>query len=470
MSATTLRGPLLPIAIAIAAGGVATGRLGPASGAPSGEVVRVEHRDPHALPARGPSNALVTIEVFFTPVPTGRHQAIRNLERLQAEHPSRIRLVYRLVKGSMARLPYAALYAYSEGKFFELMDALSLPAAQRSLDDRALLELGRRLGLDPERMAAAIMRPPAAYDAVLAANENRRKQKFRSNPTLPNVLFNGQVTSKHVTSLSMADLEREYAAAKERALELLDRGVARRDLPAAFDQVVALPDEIVVQPGPTDEEIEDPSLEPRLARPPLDYRGFPARGPAEAPITIAVLCSPISTNCNAPIANAQRVAEIYGDRVRVVWGPYFNVGREDAAELSLLADAALCAERDGGRAIDRDDTWDPKDSPGWRWVREVLAQVSTRGRRLTTEQLIDRVVERLRVESRAFATCRARLAGASIKWIENARRSGVRSTPATVVNGRIYGPINDTLTLQLLVETELAPGLLAPAWTRGGPQ
>ena len=37
-------------------------------------------------------------------------------------------------------------------------------------------------------------------------------------------------------------------------------------------------------------------------------------------------------------------------------------------------------------------------------------------------------------------------------------------TPNTVVGGRIYGPLVDPTTLQLLVEAELAPGLLAPSW------
>lgn len=438
----------------------------PADGAP-GAVVRVTHRDPHALPSRGPTNALVTIELFYTPGPSTRHQAVRHLERLQAAHPSRIRLVYRLVKGSSARLHYAALHAYAEGKYFELIDALN--GAPRALDDRALLELGESVGLDPERLSAAITRPPAAYDAVLDANERRRRQKFRGNPSLPNALFNGRVPPLQLSTLSYADLEAEYAAAKQLAADLLDHGVDRSELGDAFDQIIQVPQEIVVVAGPTDEELEDVSTDQQLATPPLDYRGLPSHGPAEAALTIAVLCSPTSSNCNAPLSTAQRVASYYPDRIRVVWGPYFDIGRDDAAELSLLADAALCAERDGGRSIDRDDTWDPKDSPGWRWVREVLAQANSRSRRYTTDQLIDRVVERLRVEGRAFATCRARTAGSSINWIETARRAGVRSTPATIVGGRIYGPINDSETLHNLVKAELAPGILAPAWTRPAP-
>ena len=65
--------------------------------------------------AQGRDRLLVTaIELFYTPGPSTRHQAVRHLERLQAAHPSRIRIVYRLVKGSSARLHYAALHAYAD--------------------------------------------------------------------------------------------------------------------------------------------------------------------------------------------------------------------------------------------------------------------------------------------------------------------------------------------------------------------
>lgn len=455
----------LPVLVAaIAASTSATGAPKKSANRDAGEIVRVEHRDPTGLPSRGPTNALVTIEVYFTPMPGFRREPYKNLERLQANHPNRIRIVYRILKGSMARFPYAALHAYSEGKFFEFLDALN--GAARALDDKALLEIGKKVGLDPERLAIAITKPPAAYDRLLDANQRRFRQRTRANPQLPVALFNGRYTTMQLSSMSrIDDLEREYNTAKDAADELIDRGVDRAELAAAFDQVISLPDEIVVTPGATDEELEDLSAEPRLASPPLRYAGLPSHGAADAAITIAVLCSPTSANCTAPLSTAQRVADIFPDDVRVVWGPYYDVGRDDAADLSLLSDAALCAERDGGRSIDREDSWDPQDSPGWRWIREVLLQVNSRVRR-TTDEMIDRIVTKLRVEPRAFATCRANIAGASISFIEAARKSGVRSTPATIVNGRVYGPINDPTVLQLLVETELAPGMLAPAWSQ----
>ncbi len=125
------RWPLAAVVVALAI-------AQPASSAPKdapkrGGVVQVEHRDPSALPSKGPLDALVTIEVFFTPGQSSRVQAYKHLERLQANHPSRIRLVYRIIKsGGQTRTPYAALEAHAAGKFFEFMDALRKERQPRS--------------------------------------------------------------------------------------------------------------------------------------------------------------------------------------------------------------------------------------------------------------------------------------------------------------------------------------------------
>lgn len=425
----------------------------------AGGVVRVEHHDPAALPAQGSSTALVTIELFFTPGQSSRVPAYKMYERLQAQHPSRIRLVYRIVSsGGAARLQRAALQAHAEGKFFEFMDALN--TAKPTLNDKEVLELGKKIGLDPDRLYAAMTKPPANYEKVLEANGRRRKQRIHGNPPLPNALFNGLPAKTLTAAIPTAtDLEREYRVARERAEELIDLGATPESLPEAFDYPARDElEEIAVTTGPTDTGGEVP--EPMLATPPLDLRGLPSYGAAEAGITIAVLCSPISSNCVGPMIAASRmVQELYPDRVRVVWAPYFDVvAREDAAELSLLGDAALCAEKVGVTLEDRDESFGGDASPGWRWVEAVLSESNRR--HVAPDKIIDKVVERLRVDRRAFATCRAQLAGATIAWIESARHAGVTVTPSTVVGGRIYGPIVDYSTLQLLVDAELAPGKL----------
>ena len=349
------------------------------------------------------------------------------------------------------------------------MEAIN-SARDPRLPDKDLLELGKKVGLDVDRLALAIVRPPRAYDDVLEANELRRKQRIRGQSALPSVLFNGRVPSTQLSALGMNDLEREYKTAKELAEELLDRGADRGTLAQALDELTDPPQDIIVQPGPTDEDLGDDTGDAVLATPPLDLRGLPSYGPADAATTIVVLCSPTSSNCVQPMRAARNIRDWYPESVRVVWAPYFDLTREDAAELSLLADAALCAEKLGITLEDQDNTFANPSSPGWRWIEAVLGEGNRR--RVSPDKILDKIADKLRVDRRAFATCRARVAGTSIAWIEAARRSGVRVTPSTVVGGRIYGPITDHNTLQLLVEAELAPGILgeaAPSWTRNEP-
>jgi hypothetical protein len=105
----------------------------------------------------------------------------------------------------------------------------------------------------------------------------------------------------------------------------------------------------------------------------------------------------------------------------------------------------------------------------------MLSETRMRHRRVPAEQLLEKVTDKLHVDKATFATCRARQAGAAIAWIEGARHAGVRTSPSTVVGGRIYPSITDPSALQQLVEAELQPGDctgclhlddFAPTWRR----
>jgi hypothetical protein len=437
-----------------------------------GGVMRVDYRDPSAVPSLGSARAPVTIEVFFIPGPSSRAGWYRTLEELQRRHPQKIRLVYRVLVGAgQTRVPYVALEAAAEGQYGEFMAKLHEALASRptTLSDIQLVEVARSAGVDGDRALAAMKDPPPAYKRVVEGNERRRKQHVfsasaRAAPAT--LLFNGRPVGTALVALTSSDLEREYRAALDQAEDLLDRGADPSTLANAFDQARVLPTEIVVQTGATDDEIGEPPADPPLANPPLKLRGLPSYGPPEAPVTIVVACSPTSLNCEQPLSSARLTQETYPEQVRVVWAPYFDVSRDDSADLALLGDAALCAEQ-VGTSLEREADFDSTTSPGWRWVTAVLAESKNRRKRISTEQLIDRIADKLHVDDHAFEACRARLAGTTTAWVEAARHAGVRTSPATVIGGRIYGPIIDWTTLQLLVEAELAPGWLgeaAPSW------
>lgn len=441
---------------------------GVAYGAP-GEVVRVPHRDPSALPALGPARAPVTIELFFVPGPSSRASWYHALEDLQRRHPRKIRLVYRvLVGGGQTRVPYLALEAAAEGKYRELIARLHEAMTMKvTLTDAQLGEVAKAAGMDVDRALAAMTDPPPAYRRVVDGNERRRRQHVHG-ASAPTLLFNGRAILQPIVSLTTSDLEREYRASLDQAEDLLDRGAVPSTLAEAFEDERPRPTEIIVQTGATDEELSDPPLDPPLANPPLALRGLPSYGPADAAVTIVVACSPTSLNCEQPLDSARLAQDVYPDRVRVVWAPYFSVDRDEASDLAMLGDAALCAEK-VGTSLEREGDFDSTASPGWRWVMAVLAESRNRRHRWTAEQLIERIAEKLHVDDREFSACRAQVAGSTLAWIEAARHSGVRTSPATILGGRVYGPIVDRTTLQLLVDAELAPGWLgeaAPSWIR----
>jgi len=439
----------------------------PAAARP-GQVIVVEHHDPTALPSRGPANAPVTIEVFFTPVRRGQTKVI---EQLQAKHPSQIRIVYRVVSGNgSARIPYIALEANVEGKFQELLEALD--HERTMISDQRLIEIGRQIGLDPERVDAAAHHPPVVFERAIADNDRRRRQRLPTTVMLPATLINGE-WQPQLTNLSTFDLERAYHDASKRAADLIDRGADPAHLADAFD---AEPSgkalDVPVQPGPIDDALGAVPTSPALATPPLRLRGLPSYGSPDAPVAIVVACNPASSQCRAPLNAAVQAVDALPDLVRAVWAPNFDLAGEQAADLALVGDAALCAERVGA-ANDLD--FDRPMSPGWRWL-EALRDPRVR---LPSERLVRDLADRLHVPHGAFEACRARMAGATVAWVEAARRSGVHTTPATIVGGRIYGPLNDAGILQQLVASELAPGSCTidhgclhlgdytPSWRRG---
>jgi hypothetical protein len=437
----------------------------PAIAAPGGQVVRVEHYDPSTTPARGPTNALVTVELFFAPSVTGstRMPAYRQLEALQQRHPTRVRIIYRIVQRGAnppgPQLPTLALEAYAQGKFFEFIAAVH--AQRMSMTRDQMLEMGKKVGLDPQRAERAIV--DDRYHEVIDANE-RRLERLRGTSS-PMVFFNSKPARSALTTMSETDYENAYLEAYDRAREMLDKGIERKNLLDAFDaEVLQATQPLVITAGPTDDELETESSDHQLASPPLSVEGLPSFGQpdATAPVPVILLCRPNDASCNQTMRVLNRVHNTYRGEIRLVWAPWFEVAREDAAELTMLGDAALCAEKVGSSPDDLDA------SPGWQWVTEAYTQQSrAHGRRITPDKLIDSVSAKQGVDTNQLSACRARLASATLDWITAARRSGVTSSPSVVIGGRIYPGLNDPNIIQQLVEAELAPGVLGRCATTG---
>jgi hypothetical protein len=440
---------LATLAIAVA---VATA----APSAPGGTVMRVEHRDPQAAPARGPTTAPVTVELFFEPKTNAamRMPAYRALERLQTRHPTRIRLVYRVLKrGAQQLLAVAVLEAHAQGKYDVFMDELHADRTSNMLSRDRVLELAKRVGVDTARLTSAI--EDGRYNEVFEQND-RRFERYLHGST-PGALFNVRVPRGSLGAPNDAELERAYVEAYERALDLIDRGVPVANLIAAFEGQAGHAAQPYVRGD------DDSGDDHKLARPPMDIAHLPSFGrPIPGALPVLVLCHPNDGNCAKTLATAQKIQRMYADEVRVLWAPWFDVARGDAAELALLGDAALCAEQVGTSPDD------PDASPGWQWITlQLRISGETRARRPVGEKLIDTVSAELEIDPQRLSACRARTANTTLDWIGRARRSGVTRVPAVVIGGRIYAGVPAEAQIQLLIEAELAPGLLARCATIG---
>jgi hypothetical protein len=247
---------------------------------------------------------------------------------------------------------------------------------------------------------------------------------------------------------------------------MMDRGVALEDMlgPCAQEVLRGL-QPLVITSGPLDDETEGASHP--LADPPLKLAGLPSLGAPQspggaAPVPVVIVCRPNAQECKDQLRSIHKAHDTYRGEIKILWAPFFDVLDDDAAELAMLGDAALCAEHVGS-SPDNLDT-----SPGWQWVAETYAQIyKAHGRRIAQEKLIDEVARKLRVDGKALAACRARMAGTTLDWITAARQSGVSGAPAIVIGGRIYHGLTDHTIIQHLVEAELAPGVLGRCSTTG---
>ena len=290
------------LGILAAAGTAAVGAVA-AAPAPSGHAERIEYRAPSSAPSRGPATALVTIEVFFVPGPTMPSVALRLLQQLQERHPARVRLIYRILKsGSAVLVPSAALEAHTEGKFFELMDELGKQRGVLKKED--LREIARKVGVDPQRVDLA---PKFEHYGDILDDNQRRFERLHGG-TNPSALFNARPTRVGLGGINAADLDREYEAAYDRALDKLDRGFAPSELAAAFDdEAIHQAQPVVMSVATPDDDSDRSPLDHPLASPPLALEGLPSLGKpgGTAPVPIVALCRPNDMSCS----NLLRVIE-----------------------------------------------------------------------------------------------------------------------------------------------------------------
>lgn len=461
-----------------------------------GAAERVEHRAPDDAPTLGPRSAPVTFELFFTPGSPPAHEAYRTLVELQRRHPTRLRAVFRLLHRNQ-NTPDIALAAHRRGRFFELMALLSAGGVAPSAAQA--IELAVKVGVPRSAAERAHL-----DDAIRATLEENRHRISRLGSTQQNLelVVNGQPVSRrgmHAGSAAVVDLEREYLAAYEDARRAETQGMtpdalvrwssvreacgdgdeedeeeeeAEGEAAAAAEAAGAADPAAAPNPPPPPPRyanrlgrllfrgtgcrvarhmpatLDDgigaaPDADPvPLLAAPIPTAGLPSFGPDDAPVPILVVCNLRGRFCLEQLDRARRVAEHHPGEVRVLWVPWVDTMVDGADRDLTLAQAALCAARDGD---------------GWTFLTAINAVgVPVRGR-IDLAAIsayagldVDRVL-----------TCAGGEPSDARAVVKAARDAGIGWGPTIVIGGRAYiGGFGDDRPASQRVAAELAPGLL----------
>lgn len=373
-------------------------------------------------PARGPDDALVTVELFCNFAHVQCAAADRMLKRVAERNPDGLRVIYRQVV-----LPFrdsqtvatAAVEAFRQGRFLELADAVAArPGPVRARDLEAV---AARAGLDLDALRAAL--GDERHVDHLERDALRREALGIGTIGLA---WNGEPAP--TPDLSLESALRSYARAHARAVARLGAGVPRAELFATLSE------EAQAERAGGRATARVDAGAPR-ARVPIG--DAPVRGDAGAPVTIVVFTDFECTFCRRQAEILRKLLPLYPDKVRIVY-KHFPLSRGGSSRAA--ADAAECARRQG-RFWEMHDLL--IDGPIRRREREL------------DDALVAAGVDPARARA-DLPACQARVDAD----VAAGKALGVESTPTLFVNGIKLVGMRGLAELRLHIEDELAPGIL----------
>jgi protein-disulfide isomerase len=348
------------------------------------------------FPSRGPDDAPVTIVEFADFQCPYCQQLVGNLERALETYGDQVRFVYRHypltgIHPDAQKSAEASMCADDQGKFWEMHDAMF--ANQDALDVPSLKQTAVSLGLDGERFERCL----DSGEHVAAVATDRVVALALGLDGTPGLFINGRFLN----------------------------GVQSADALAAV-----IGDEL--QRSGEDGDLR--RLEP--VRVEVASEGFPARGPAGAPVTLVEFSDFQCPYCSQLRPVLDQVIERYGDQVRLVYRQYPVASLHPQAQKA--AEASLCAHEQGR-------FWEMHD-----------AMFADQGA-LAVEELKE-TARTLGLDAPAFAECldAGRQEAGVLADLEAGREAGVRGTPALFINGRMGTGLQRLETLSRIIDDELA--------------
>lgn len=264
-----------------------------------------------SAPTKGPAAALVTVVVFTDLGPEGQRLE-RLAEELEAEGNQEVRFALRILSDAATTAAAEALFAaHGQGKFFELRARIG-DATARELRREQLVAAAREAGLDVEKYAAAL-------DSGKPARRAEADRRFAATlgVTAPTLFVNG---GRLDGRLSPAQVAQVVARQKARAAELVKSGI---DAARVYAEMIK-EGKATAGPASTAAAKADRVLPPRRREDPdavyrVDVEGAPARGPADALVTIVELGDFQCPFCERAVPVLAQILERHPRDVRLVW-------------------------------------------------------------------------------------------------------------------------------------------------------
>ncbi|PRQ05351.1 Disulfide bond formation protein D precursor [Enhygromyxa salina] len=370
-------------------------------------------------PARGSADAPVTIVMFSDFECSFCAEAYQTIEELQHDYPGQIRFVYKaLPLARHQNALEAALVGHSaqaQGKFWEFHD---LVFSGRGIDPEILEGYAREVGLDFDQVTRELD-SLAHAPAVRADLRVAKRLKLSSTPVF---FINGRMLPgarpKHIFRHF---IDQELSLAERLADEGLTTSAGFYDYATKWGYTAivyedARPelDEDTVYPVPIDDS--------------------PARGPADAPITIIAFSDFQCPFCARGHETMEELRALYGDQIRFVFKHFPLPGHP----LGALASRASFAAAEAGKF------WEFHDA------------VFEFGGRYSAEDLVG-ICDQLGISRAALETAMTTETHDSRieADLELGSRLMVSGTPAYFINGRPIVGAHPLMDFRMLIVEEL---------------
>jgi protein-disulfide isomerase len=368
--------------------------------------------DASSTAARGPADAPITLVIFAEFQDPFIARAQPTLARVLERYGNDVRVVFRHRPLDMhansrdaARAAQEALAQGGPTWFWAIHDRMLL--SQRALDVESLVELARDLGLDEQRFRAALA--DGRHDAVIAADEAAAARiEATGSPTF---FVNGvRIAGAQPFETFETTIDAELALANQ----AMARGAARQDI---YRLAMAAAIEAPAPPDAPPPSAVPPSTGDEVYRVPV-ARDEPARGPADALVTLVVFSDfqcPFCARANGTLAALTRR---YGADLRVVFRHTPLAFHQNAMPAAQAAVEAYAQQGDAGFWAMHDLLFAHQRALGRSDLDGYAQQVGLDMTRFA--RAMDRETHRARVEADVRA-------GAAL---------GVRGTPHFFINGR----------------------------------